>query len=222
MTPASGWHPDPTGRFELRLWSGREWTSQVHTNGVTTVDSFDPDAPWPGVASSGAETSLLGLASVGWSTSGDTVELYAPGGDPAGTATEVSGGVRTAIEWLTQWDVADDLWEVRAPDATLLLVLRKPPGDAPLLVARADGEPVGSVRSHLLGPPFTLHDASEQVLASLAWDGGDHAALLDPAGERAAVYTGGTLTFERDLDTTLRTLAIATIVALYRYSRSLS
>lgn len=221
MTLERGWHPDPTGRFELRLWNGREWTSQVNANGVTTVDSFDPDAAWPGVASPGAETSLLGLASVSWSTSGDTVELYGPDGALAGKATEVSGGLAAAVEWLTKWDVAEDLWEVREADGTLLLVLRKPPAGAPLLVARADGEAIGSVRSNLFGPPFTLHDASEQAVASLAWDGGDHAMLLDAAGERVGVYGDGTLTFERDLDPTLRTLAIATIVALYRYERTL-
>lgn len=27
--PADAWHPDPTGRFDLRHWNGRAWTFHV-------------------------------------------------------------------------------------------------------------------------------------------------------------------------------------------------
>ena len=31
--PAAGWHPDPTGRHELRYWDGRQWTADVSDAG---------------------------------------------------------------------------------------------------------------------------------------------------------------------------------------------
>ncbi|MGI8794575.1 MAG: DUF2510 domain-containing protein [Acidimicrobiales bacterium] len=30
-SPAA-WHPDPTGRFQLRFWDGRTWTEHVSTD----------------------------------------------------------------------------------------------------------------------------------------------------------------------------------------------
>jgi Protein of unknown function (DUF2510) len=33
-----GWHADPTGRYELRYWDGRQWTAHVATGGNPTVD----------------------------------------------------------------------------------------------------------------------------------------------------------------------------------------
>ncbi len=36
------WHPDPSGRFQFRWWDGREWTSQVATNGQVLIDT-SPD-----------------------------------------------------------------------------------------------------------------------------------------------------------------------------------
>jgi uncharacterized protein YxjI len=44
MTTPANWHPDPTGRFQLRYWDGAAWTSHVSTNGVTASDPVG-DAP---------------------------------------------------------------------------------------------------------------------------------------------------------------------------------
>jgi hypothetical protein len=32
------WHPDPSGRHELRYWNGTTWTDDVSDNGVTSTD----------------------------------------------------------------------------------------------------------------------------------------------------------------------------------------
>lgn len=47
-TPATGygvgssippqWHPDPTGRHELRYWNGTDWTDDVSNAGVASKD----------------------------------------------------------------------------------------------------------------------------------------------------------------------------------------
>lgn len=44
-TPAN-WHPDPTGRHELRYWDGTAWTDHVSDRGITGTDPVDaPGAP---------------------------------------------------------------------------------------------------------------------------------------------------------------------------------
>lgn len=40
---AAGWHPDPSGRFELRFWDGHAWTQHISTAGRQGWDS----APGP-------------------------------------------------------------------------------------------------------------------------------------------------------------------------------
>jgi len=34
----AGWHPDPSGRHQLRYWDGTTWTDSVSDNGVTSND----------------------------------------------------------------------------------------------------------------------------------------------------------------------------------------
>ncbi len=36
--PAAGWFPDPTGRFEVRYFNGRDWTADVADDGRRMVD----------------------------------------------------------------------------------------------------------------------------------------------------------------------------------------
>jgi Protein of unknown function (DUF2510) len=37
-SPAAAWHPDPTGRPQLRYWDGQTWTANVSNGGVTATD----------------------------------------------------------------------------------------------------------------------------------------------------------------------------------------
>jgi hypothetical protein len=36
--PPGAWHPDPSGRHQLRWWDGAAWTADVCDNGVVTRD----------------------------------------------------------------------------------------------------------------------------------------------------------------------------------------
>jgi hypothetical protein len=36
----AGWHPDPSGRHEMRYWSGSAWTDDVSDAGVAAKDSM--------------------------------------------------------------------------------------------------------------------------------------------------------------------------------------
>ncbi|HWU22613.1 MAG TPA: DUF2510 domain-containing protein, partial [Nocardioides sp.] len=40
MTPAN-WHPDPTGRHELRYWDGTQWTEHVSDQGTVGSDPLE-------------------------------------------------------------------------------------------------------------------------------------------------------------------------------------
>ena len=40
LSGLAGWQPDPTGRFELRWWSGDTWTPHVMTREYRTTDPF--------------------------------------------------------------------------------------------------------------------------------------------------------------------------------------
>ncbi len=39
---AAAWHPDPTGRHELRYWDGNQWTEHVSDQGVQAVSPLTP------------------------------------------------------------------------------------------------------------------------------------------------------------------------------------
>jgi hypothetical protein len=36
--PAAAWHPDPTGRHQVRLWDGVQWSDQVSDDGSVSSD----------------------------------------------------------------------------------------------------------------------------------------------------------------------------------------
>lgn len=36
--PAAAWHPDPTGRHQLRYWDGAQWTSHASDDGSAVED----------------------------------------------------------------------------------------------------------------------------------------------------------------------------------------
>ena len=40
-SPLSRWAGDPTGRHELRLWDGTQWTGHVSTGGASAWDPLD-------------------------------------------------------------------------------------------------------------------------------------------------------------------------------------
>jgi hypothetical protein len=36
--PPPAWHPDPTGRHQVRLWDGVRWSDQVSDDGIVSTD----------------------------------------------------------------------------------------------------------------------------------------------------------------------------------------
>ena len=39
MDNPAAWHPDPTGRHQLRYWDGQDWTEHVSDDGVPAIDA---------------------------------------------------------------------------------------------------------------------------------------------------------------------------------------
>jgi len=39
MDNPAAWHPDPTGRHQLRYWDGQDWTEHVSDHGVPAIDA---------------------------------------------------------------------------------------------------------------------------------------------------------------------------------------
>lgn len=51
---AAAWHPDPTGRHELRYWDGSQWTDHVSDQGVQSTSPVNADGGTAGGAGGGA------------------------------------------------------------------------------------------------------------------------------------------------------------------------
>lgn len=69
MNPAA-WHPDPTGRHELRYWDGSQWTDHVADNGEQAVDPLHGSGDGAGTgAGSGAASTA---SETGGETSSET------------------------------------------------------------------------------------------------------------------------------------------------------
>ena len=61
---AAAWHPDPTGRHELRYWDGTQWSEHVSDGGVQSVSPLTPPEE-PTAESSGSHATAPTTAPIG-------------------------------------------------------------------------------------------------------------------------------------------------------------
>lgn len=61
-TSPSAWYPDPTGRFEFRWFNGENWTADVSSGGVRSVDPLGAYAAGPYRSPAPAATPRRGMA----------------------------------------------------------------------------------------------------------------------------------------------------------------
>ncbi len=59
---AAAWHPDPTGRHELRYWDGSQWTDHVSDNGVQSTSPLTADGGAGAQADNGGGDAGAGAA----------------------------------------------------------------------------------------------------------------------------------------------------------------
>jgi Protein of unknown function (DUF2510) len=75
-TPPAGWHPDPTGRNELRYWDGTAWTDNASTAGQQRTD---PVVGPPGsMATGGPPTATYAATNVATATAPITLYRVCP------------------------------------------------------------------------------------------------------------------------------------------------
>lgn len=75
QSSAPNWHPDPTGRHELRYWNGDAWTEHVSDGGVQSVDPVQPTRGTGPTGTTGAS---------GSSDLGDAIDsAFTVGGGPS-------------------------------------------------------------------------------------------------------------------------------------------
>lgn len=65
-TGGPGWHPDPTGRFDLRYHNGAHWTADVSSDGARFVDPLGSDSDASNRAASAAMVVGIVGAATGW------------------------------------------------------------------------------------------------------------------------------------------------------------
>ncbi len=104
MADAS-WHPDPTGRHEMRYWDGQQWSESVSDAGVVTDDP--PAWPQP------PESSGLGLRS-------GQLRYVLGGGDQ----WPVTDGAGTQVGWVVRGPFAlggrsAQVWDLQTPWLTV-------------------------------------------------------------------------------------------------------
>ncbi|WP_257423984.1 AIM24 family protein [Nocardioides carbamazepini] len=92
---AAAWHPDPTGRHELRYWDGSQWTDHVSDQGVQSTSPLYPTADPAGDTGSTGEAGGTGDAWVGGQESAQTTE--AEGATGTGAEPAFSFDAETAV-----------------------------------------------------------------------------------------------------------------------------
>lgn len=80
---AAAWHPDPTGRHELRYWDGSQWTEHVSDQGVQSTSPVHAPAD-----SGAAATSDSSDSSAGWVGSAEADTGSRAGSDEPAQATQ--------------------------------------------------------------------------------------------------------------------------------------
>jgi uncharacterized protein YxjI len=198
--PPAGWYPDPAGSGGSRWWDGQVWTEHVSepAQAVATSPAQAPHRPAPGP---GAGPSLYDQPVLVVQQRTKLIELtneYAVFDGQArqiGAVVEVGqSAAKKAVRLLTSYDqFLTHRLEVR--DASgVVLVLTRPAKlvRSRLLVARADGAPVGEiVQANVFGRIRFDLVAGGQLLGAIqaenwrAWN----FAIVDSSGQEVARIT---------------------------------
>jgi uncharacterized protein (AIM24 family) len=88
---AAAWHPDPTGRHELRYWDGSQWTDHVSDQGVQSTNPLYPSAD-----AGSAEAAMDSGAATGTSDSGSSADVWVGSQEAAASTGATDGSTDTS------------------------------------------------------------------------------------------------------------------------------
>ena len=190
-----GWHPDPSGRHELRWWDGATFTDQVADAGVTSTDPgtgpvvpVNPMLP-PDLTGRRASKLPVILAALGAFIVVLALLFLLRGDDGGGGTGAFEGSVS---------DEEDGRHEVSVDGETVIVVEVDPEEDFDVVVGfEVDGEAADRIEELYEGTPFA-EAAEEDEVDSLVFrrdagfDGEDEVTFLAvPSGvDTTVVITG--------------------------------
>lgn len=196
MTTPANWHPDPTGRHQLRYWDGNGWTDHVSTNGQAGVDPMPAAAPTVDVRMSPDTIQRQVGVNAGISTAaqgGGTIftepvlvvnqkaklievtnqyAVFSAAGQQIGSVNEVGQSkakkVLRVVSNLDQF--MTHTLEVRDPQGQVLLVLTRPRKfmKSTVIVSNAQGQELGKiVQENMVGKIHFGLEVNGQAVGSL-------------------------------------------------------
>lgn len=98
QAPAN-WHPDPTGRHQLRYWDGTAWTDHVSDGGVPSVDPMGPPGPTPTSGGSGFGDAVDSALTFGSGPSAEAVDKMVRGDGFSGAGITGEVGLGNGTIW---------------------------------------------------------------------------------------------------------------------------
>ena len=200
-----GWHPDPSGRHELRWWDGTTFTDQVADAGVTSTDpgtgpvaAVNPMLP-PDVTGRRASKLPVILAALGAFVVVLAL-LFLLGGDDGGGGT---GAFEGSVS-----DDEDGRHEVSVDAGTVLVVEVDPDEDFDVVVGfEVDGEDADRIEELYEGTPIEESAQEEDGVVfrrDVGFDGEDEVTFLAvPFGLDATVVLTGFDGAEGDYQVTI-------------------
>jgi hypothetical protein len=172
-----GWHPDPSGRHELRWFDGHEWTWTVHSAGITSIDAGNGTRPDPAQVSGGGT-----LFSETHITVSQTPELFevterftfaTRHGLALAHATEPDRHVLDKLRRVNQGRTFDSTYSLTSSRGLPILQMHRPGANfaSEMSVADGPGRPLGRiVQENMIGTPRLSIQTADGLAARVTGD----------------------------------------------------
>jgi hypothetical protein len=167
-----GWHPDPSGRHELRWFDGHEWTWSVHSRGTTSIDSGGDSQPDRAQVTGGgtlfSETHIeISQEASAWETT-ERFTFANRAGLSLAHATEPRRHMLSKALRLDQGRAVSSTYSLASSRGLPLLQMHRPGArfSGEMTVADANGHPLGRIlQEQIIGTAHLAICAGDTVMA---------------------------------------------------------